>query len=79
MMDSTLLNSLVISSPGAAAVIITVIVFIRYLRARETEQTEALKTIGDACHEVQRESHEVMREVTASLGQTAEALRRLNG
>ncbi len=62
-----LIESLIVSSPSAVAVIVVVIYFLRYLKCREKQNAE----ISAACHK----SHaEVTKTVTACVDRATKAI-----
>ncbi len=72
-MDAVI-SSLIQSSPAAAASLIIVIVFLRYLAKRD----EMLKEISAACHAVSDRSTDALVENAKLTGECASALDKVN-
>ena len=71
--------------PALAVLGLIVWKFLAHLAARDENQTNrdkvfaaALATLGDSCHEVQRESNQVMRDNTNALGEFSAAVAMMN-
>ena len=63
-------DRLIVAAPSAVAVILMAWIFVAHLdrrnkadREAEVERIKAWQAIGASCHEVQREGHQVMRDL----------------
>lgn len=61
-MSTEVLTQLVIATPSAAAVVVTVVIFLRFLRDSNLLVEARLTAISEQCHQVQKQGHEVQRE-----------------
>lgn len=66
-MDEFLLN-LLNTAPGLAVAVVIVIIFVKHLGKKDEQSNE-----------VQREGHQVMREVSRQMGEVTTALSNING
>ena len=57
--------------PALAVLAYIVFIFLKHLAHRD----EVMRKIGDGCHDVQKESHLVMREISTAFGENTTAMR----
>ena len=73
-MEEILLN-LLKQTPGLAVAVGIVVIFVRHLGKKD----EQFQAISARCHEIQQEGHQIMRDVSRSMGEVTVALSNLNG
>lgn len=72
-----IISSFSAQTPGIAALLTIVLVFLRFIRSSERSRLQTLKNIGDGCHAVQEKAIKSIDRNTEMMGRCSVIMERM--